>query len=457
MSGERTLSYADSAAAGAEATYVSPYLVVALECERPLAAPVRLSLGEVDACSIGRGEERTWSRHSEGGTPALRIALPDGWMSGRHAALARESAGWTLRDEGSKNGTFLNGSAVAGAALADGDLIEAGSTCFLFRDRARRTAREPADLVAGAAPHPALATLNPELARQLAALVPLASSPVPIVLGGATGTGKELTARAVHDLSSRPGAFVAVNCGALPEALVEGELFGARRGAYSGATEDRPGLVRAAHRGTLFLDEVAELPQASQVKLLRVLQEEEVLPLGATTPVAVDLRVVAASHASLPALVEAGRFRADLYARLAGATVALPPLCERREDIGLIAAAVIQRALGDGAHAVRFEREAARALFLHRWPLNVRELEQALRAALALAGADRRIALAHLPEALRGRAAPAGDPALRDQLVRLLAEHAGNISAVAREMGKARVQVRRWCRRLGIDPDTYRR
>ena len=455
MSSERTLSYAD-AAAGAERTFVSPYLVVALECERPLAAPVRLSLGEVDACAIGRGDDRVWSRHSEAGQPVLRIALPDGWMSGRHAVLVRGEAGWRVRDEGSKNATFLNGMAVSEAALADGDLIEAGSTCFLFRDRARRAARDPADLVAGSARHPALATLNPDLARELAALVPLAGSTVPIVLAGATGTGKELTARAVHELSARSGAFVAVNCGALPEALVEGELFGARRGAYSGASEDRPGLVRAAHRGTLFLDEIAELPAGSQVKLLRVLQEEEVLPLGATAPVAVDLRVVAASHASLPALVEAGRFRADLYARLAGATVALPPLCERREDIGLIAAAVIQRALGEAAHAVRFEREAARALFLHRWPLNVRELEQALRAALALAGPDRRIALAHLPEAMRGGGGAAGDPALRDQLVRLLAEHAGNISAVARAMGKARVQVRRWCRRFGVDPDAYR-
>jgi len=456
VAGDRTLSYAE-AAGGADRTFVSPYLVVALECERPLAAPVRLSLGEVDLCAIGRGEERTWTRESGAGESALRLALPDGWMSTRHATVRRGDAGWMVRDEGSKNGTFLNGAAVGEATLADGDLIEAGSTCFLFRDRARRDPREPADLVAGTARHPALATLNPELARELAALVPLASASVPIVLAGATGTGKELTARAVHDLSGRPGAFVAVNCGALPEGLIEGELFGARRGAYSGATEDRPGLVRAAHRGTLFLDEIAELPPGSQVKLLRVLQEEEVLPLGATAPVAVDLRVVAASHASLPALVDAGRFRADLYARLAGATLALPALCERREDIGLLVAAVIRRALGEEAHAVRLEREAARALFLHRWPLNVRELEQALRAALALAGPERRIGLGHLPPSTReGGGAPGGDPALRDQLLKLLAEHGGNISAVARAMGKARVQVRRWCRRFGVDPDAFR-
>jgi transcriptional regulator with PAS, ATPase and Fis domain len=454
---DRTLSYADRSAAE-EQTFVAPYLVVALECERPLAAPVRLSLAEVERVAIGRGDDRIWSRLSEEGVPALRLALPDGWMSGRHAALGRGPTGWQVSDEGSKNGTFLNGSPVSQAALSDGDLIEAGSTCFLFRDRVRRGLRDPVDLVAGAgAPHPALVTLNPDLARAFAPLVPLAAAAVPIVLGGASGTGKELTARAIHDLSGRSGPFVAVNCGALPEALIEGELFGARRGAYSGATEDRPGLVRAAHRGTLFLDEIAELPAASQVKLLRVLQEAEVLPLGATAPVPVDLRVVAASHRSLPALVDEGRFRADLYARLAGAAVTLPALCDRREDIGLLAAAVLARGLGEAAHAIRFEREAARALFLHRWPLNVRELEQALRAAAALAS-DRRIALGHLPEPVRGRR-PAGqaDLALRDQLVRLLGENAGNVSAVARAMGKARVQVRRWCRRLGIDPDSFRR
>src|SRR5690606_4641385 len=226
---------------------------------------------------------------------------------------------------------------------------------------------------------------------------------------------------------------------------------------YSGASEDRPGLVRAAHSGTLFLDEIAELPLGSQVKLLRVLQEGEVTPLGGTQPIPVDVRVVAASHRSLPELVEAGRFRADLYARLAGAHITLPPLRQRREDLGLLIGALLRRIAGDAAASLRLERDAARALFLHTWPLNIRELEQALRAACALAGGAGRIALGHLPEGVRGR--PPGDGgelALRDQLVRLLSENAGNISAVARAMGKARVQVRRWCRRLGIDPDSFR-
>jgi transcriptional regulator with PAS, ATPase and Fis domain len=458
VKGERTLSYADDRSQE-ERSFASPYLVVALECERPLALPVRLSLAEVDRAAIGRGELRTWERLSEDGCPTLRVGLSDGWMSSRHAVLDRAAGGgWTLRDEGSKNGTFVNGRPITEALLCDGDLIEAGSTLLLFRERVRRTLREPPDLdvAAGGAAHPALVTLSFELARALASLARLAPAGVSIVLGGESGTGKELTARAIHDLSERPGPFVALNCGALPETLVEGELFGVRRGAYSGAAEDRAGLVRAAHRGTLFLDEIAELPPGSQVKLLRVLQEGEVTPLGATQPVPVDVRVVAASHRDLAEMVEGGQFRADLYARLAGAHVALPPLRQRREDIGFLIAVLLRRLLGGRAEGVKLEREAARALFLYSWPNNIRELEQALRAALALAS-GLRIAPVHLPEAVRGRPVTDGDQRLREELVRLLTEHAGNVSAVARAMGKARVQIRRWCRRFGIDPESYRR
>jgi transcriptional regulator with PAS, ATPase and Fis domain len=457
VSAERTLSYVDERSEE-EQSFAAPFLVVALECERPLALPVRLSLTEVDRATIGRAEERSWRRLSEDGCPTLRIGLADGWMSTRHAVVARAAGGgWALSDAGSKNGTFLNGRPATDAVLCDGDLIEAGSTLFLFRDRVRRHLREPADLDAAERrpAHPALATLSFELARALAPLARLAPAGVSIVLGGESGTGKELTARAIHELSARPGPFIALNCGALPETLVEGELFGVKRGAFSGASEDRVGLVRAAHRGTLFLDEIADLPPASQVKLLRVLQEGEVTPLGATLPVAVDVRVVAASHRSLAEMVEQGGFRADLYARLSGAHVVLPPLRQRREDIGLLVAVLLERLLGGRAELLRFDRDAGRALFLHAWPHNIRELEQALRAAAALASGGR-IARAHLPEAVRGRPATDADHEAREQLVRLMAEHAGNISAVARATGKARVQIRRWCRRYGIDPDSYR-
>ena len=153
-----------------------------------------------------------------------------------------------------------------------------------------------------------------------------ARSQVPVLVSGETGTGKELIASAIHQLSGRPGPFVAVNCGAIAPNLVESELFGYRKGAFSGALEDRPGLVRSSEHGTLLLDEIGDLPLAAQAALLRVLQESEVLPVGGTRPVKVDLRVVAATHRDLGALAAQDRFRRDLLARLDGARIMLPAL-----------------------------------------------------------------------------------------------------------------------------------
>ena len=284
---------------------------------------------------------------------------------------------------------------------------------------------------------------------------------------GETGTGKELLARGAHELSGRSGAFVAVNCGALPTGLVESQLFGHVKGAFSGAVRDEPGFFRAADGGTLFLDEIADLPSASQAALLRALQEREVMPVGATRPAKVDLRVVAATHQPLEAMIERGGFRRDLLARLAGFTLELPPLRARRMDLGLLVASLLRRLAPDRADSVMLTPAAGQALFRHDWPLNTRELEQCLARALALAG-DEPIDLHHLPATVtapRG-AAPAGpspdarfserDARLRLELLEELARHQGNLADVARAMGKARMQVHRWCRRFGIDPNLYR-
>jgi transcriptional regulator with PAS, ATPase and Fis domain len=293
----------------------------------------------------------------------------------------------------------------------------------------------------------------------------VARAQVPILIGGATGTGKEVVARAIHTLSGRTGAFVAVNCGALPATLVESELFGVKKGAFSGAVADRPGLLRAADGGTLLLDEIGDLPLAAQVAFLRVLQEREVLAVGDTRARPVDLRVVAASHHSLPALVEAGRFRADLYARLAGFTLNLPTLRERRDDLGLIIARLLARAR---ATTARLTPPAAALLLTHDWPLNVRELEQRLTTALALAGADP-ISEAHLPlivpPPLRSDEPDDNDDADDDddagederaRLVALLTRHRGNVTEVARAVGRSRLQVYRWMRRYQLSPRSYR-
>jgi transcriptional regulator with PAS, ATPase and Fis domain len=449
-----------------------PQLIVALECSRPTALPARYDLAAVHAVTLGRGRERRALRTGDPGAGAgelgLDLRVPDDWMSSSHARMERAPGHWLLRDTGSKNGVLINGRTVDRAQLHDGDLFELGHTLFLFHEAVDAGDDQPPDLDLSAAGHLDLIipTLVPALARKLDQLRRVAASLVSVILMGESGTGKEVVARAVHRCSGRSGPFVAVNCGAIPASLVESELFGHRKGAFSGAVEDRPGLVRSAHKGTLFLDEIGDLPPASQAALLRVLQEREVLPVGTASPVPVDVRVISATHRDLDALVAGGSFRQDLFARLAGFRLTLPPLRERRGDLGLLIGALLGKI---GAASVALECEAARHMFAYSWPLNIRELEQVLATATVLAqGAP--IALEHLPEHL-ARTAPARPaspvPAMpapgaehdqrRHELVEKLREHRGNVSAIARAMGKDRKQIQRWLKRYRLNPAEFRR
>src|SRR5688572_568824 len=258
-------------------------------------------------------------------------------MSAEHARLTRSEAGWLLDDLGSKNGCVVNGTLTGRAVLRHGDLVECGHTFFAFREGPVPADAAPDMTVTQLpAPVPSLSTFVASLERGFHSLARIARTPVAVVLLGETGTGKEIVARALHELSGRPGHFIAVNCGALPEALIEAELFGHKRGAFSGAISDRPGLIRSADRGTLFLDEVGELPPESQVAFLRVLQEQEVVPVGDEKPIKVDSRLCAATHRDLDDLVATGKFRRDLYARLFGLVLELPPLRDRIEDLGIL-------------------------------------------------------------------------------------------------------------------------
>jgi transcriptional regulator with GAF, ATPase, and Fis domain len=309
------------------------------------------------------------------------------------------------------------------------------------------------------------------LAARFEQLKAIAASRVPVLVKGETGTGKELVASGLHVLSARPGAFQAVNCGALPATLVESELFGFRKGAFTSATEDRPGLIRAADRGTLFLDEIGDLPLPAQAALLRVLQEREVVPVGATRPVPVDFRLVTATHRDLDELVAKDRFRADLLARISGFALELPPLRERREDIGLIAARLLTRESGERAAGLAFTAEAVRVLLRYGWPLNIRELERCLQAAVVLAGSDTMDTAHFAPAVLASQGMPRRpDPAPRASAELLSEEDVkrcqdisaalkaakGNVTAAALALGKHRMQLYRWLRRYGIDPKTYR-
>lgn len=257
----------------------------------------------------------------------------------------------------------------------------------LLRRPDRELERLSAGLPPAAAEFDAIVHRGPVMRRVILRARRVAPRSVPVLLEGETGTGKELMARAIHQASPRrERPFVAVNCGALPLDLVEAELFGHERGAFTGAHRARPGYFAAADSGTLFLDEIGELPAAAQVKLLRVLQEGTVVRVGADQPSAVDVRVIAATNRTLTDEVTAGRFREDLFYRLAVAVLKLPPLRERAGDVGLLADRLLAQINAESAHEPGYvDKElsaAARNLLLrHPWPGNVRELLNTLRRA----------------------------------------------------------------------------
>ncbi len=411
---------------------------------------------------LGRGEHRSARIEEVDGVVTLVTTIPDPRMSARHVRLSRLAAGWVAADCASKNGTRLAGARIERSLMAPGAPLEIGDSTLLIA-----TSRAGADHAFSSPLAPgAQVTLLPDLEAELERLAAIAGSRVPVLVLGETGTGKELVAREVHARSGRRGRFLAVNCGALPPTLVHAELFGARKGAFSGATEDRQGLFRAADGGTLFLDEIGDLDAPAQVALLRVLQEGEVLPLGSTTPVSVDVRIVAATHRDLEERVFQGHFRADLLARLEGHLVRLPPLRERAADLGVLTAALLHRLAPQRAAGIRLAPEAARLLFAHDWPNNVRELEQALTAALPLLGEEGVVTADVLPERIRSgraraptrRASPLSpaDEELRARLDQLIRDHEGNLAAVARALGKDRTQIRRWIARLEIDTSLVR-
>lgn len=265
------------------------------------------------------------------------------------------------------------------------------------------------------------------LMRDLRAqIVRLARSMAPIAISGESGTGKELAARDIHAQSARADKpFVAVNCGAIPESLMEAEFFGYRKGAFTGATEDRDGFFQAANGGTLLLDEVADLPLAMQVKLLRAIQERRVRKVGATVEEPVDVRLVSATHQNLAECVEKGRFRQDLYYRLNVIELRLPPLRERLEDIGLLADAILARLASPGEARARLTPEALMALRGYSFPGNVRELENVLERALAFANDDV-IEVADL--ALKAAGTSNADP---DQPAPAVLANAGALASVA--------------------------
>jgi len=371
-------------------------------------------------------------------------------MSRRHAIVAR-GAPPAVRDLGSTNGTRIAGSVRHGGdpvALHAGDSFQIGPFTFLAICRAREN-------VHGASGREVLRITDPTLAGATDLLRDIAASTANVLILGETGTGKEVLASTIHELSRRT-TLVRINCAALSEGLLESELFGHEKGAFTGAAGARAGLLEAAHGGTAFLDEIGELPLALQAKLLRAVEQREVLRVGAVRPIPIDVRFVAATNRDLPADVEAGRFRRDLYFRLDGISLAIPPLRERRAWVGPLAMRFLEdTARAAGRPAPRLNADVLATLEAHAWPGNVRELKAVIeRAVLLSRGGD--VTAAHLvlsrpPPPAPVAAAPAagfGPTALtdderadRDRLIRALEACAGNQTRTARMLGISRTTL----------------
>ena len=378
-----------------------------------------------------------------GSGPGSDVRLADRAVSARHCSVQATEDGVEVCDLGSRNGIYVGAARLGRALLGEeGTGFVIGRTTITLRVRDRAAPASEAPRI------PGLIGASPAMRRVAEEIVRHARSRAAVLVQGESGTGKDVVARALHTLSGRGGEYVPLNVGAFPDALCDSELFGHRRGAYTGAVTSRAGAFENAHKGTLFLDEVAELSAAAQVKLLRVVEDGAVRPIGASQPIQVDVRVVSASWALLAERVREQRFRADLFHRLATVTITLPPLRKRRSDIPLLARVLLGRLVEDVG-----ERELSAAalarLVEYAWPGNVRELSAVLyRAAMLAKGPEIHACHVELPE----MQAPAsvgprrGAASARE----LLAEHAGNVSAAARAAGVPRSTFRSWLGRADV-------
>lgn len=299
---------------------------------------------------------------------SAQICLPDPFLSLRHARIEKKQDGFHIRDLQSRNGTYVNGSRILEAKLQDHDRLHMGSTEFIFSSEK--------DL--GLSPT-YFSSSNLEWDRQLKRIPAIAQSPHPILLLGPSGTGKEVLARMIHRLSFRSrGPFLSVNCSALTETLAESELFGHAKGSFTGAQEARKGAFESARSGTLFLDEVGDMPLSVQPKFLRALENLEVKPVGSDTPHPIDVRIVAATNKNLKEQVNKGRFREDLYFRLHILQISPPALKDRIEDFDTL--------LRHFARPLRvnFTAEALAYMKSYDWPGNIRELKNMISRASAL-------------------------------------------------------------------------
>ena len=396
--------------------------------------PRLVSLVAGHKARIGRGEE-------------LEIPLDDQRASRCHAEFEFDGRSVTVRDVGSSNGTFVGDRRIDGPIrLGRGEVARVGSTRIAVLIAAPNVGTDPNGRLAGGSGAPDLIAADPASVAMLALVKRLAGTELTVLVQGETGSGKEVVSRTLHRYSARAGGpFIAINCATLPEALAESELFGHEKGSFTGATGRQIGLFERASGGTLMLDEVGELSLRNQARLLRALQERVVVRLGATDPVSIDVRVIAATNRDLVASVTRGEFREDLYFRLNGVTVTVPPLRSRPRDV----IALVERILLEHGGRFTLGPGIAATLQSYRWPGNVRELRNAIECAIAFSS-DGEIRAEHLPPAVRGESMSDasrddGSP-LREKvgdvergaIIAALDAAAWNQSRAARELGISR-------------------
>ncbi len=417
------------------------------------AGVVAVPLPDKDHVTVGRAED-------------CDIVIADASVSRVHAVIARSP--FSITDRGSRHGTVVMGERLRRgdvAPLPIGAVIELGQSTFVV-------VRAAAPSLSCAPPEDRVVA-DPAMQRLYALLEVIAPSPLSILVQGETGTGKEIFVHAIHARSPRSSkALVPLNCAAVPEALLESELFGHERGAFTGAIGAKPGLFEVADGGTLFLDEVGDLAPATQAKLLRVLETGEVTRVGSVRPKHVDVRIVAATHRDLAGLVATGHFRADLLYRLNGFVVTLPPLRERAQDILPLATHFARRMTERLARAAPpcFGTQTVDALKRYPWPGNVRELRHVVERAVVLCGARPVIEIEHLmlpkvstvtsgpPPDLQGDEEPpsddlgaAGPPKdERERIVLALGAAHGNQTEAARRLGMSRQTLLKKLDRLGV-------
>lgn len=402
------------------------------------------------------------------------IVITDPTVSRHHAEIRRGRDGVVLRDLGSTNGTFVGQVRAKEVYLARDTTFRVGRTELVFN---------PADEIIDVEPSNAdrfenLVGNSVPMREVFGILERVAPTDLTVLITGETGTGKELASRAVHTRSKRAaGPFVVFDCGAAPENLIESELFGHQRGAFTGAVGARPGVFEMAHGGTIFLDEIGELPLDLQPKLLRVLEQREIRRVGTSTTKPIDVRVVAATNRNLREEVDSGRFREDLYYRLAVVEMAMPPLRDRLEDLEMLA----NHLLGRSAHNERIRHIAPKVMSVfssYRWPGNVRELNNVIERAMPFTDGST-ITIDSLPEAvISGRTTPPKEAVTRhppsppvltgaplpfkdakDQLIDafehqylldLLDKYDGNVSKAARAADMDRKTITRLMKKHGI-------